>query len=142
MKRLFIPACALVAAIGFSSCETVDEVDRDDDRASRFGYAGDDVSSRQTTSTTTTRQVGPAPVVSNTIVETTPPPETTVITTADAPVVVETIKKDYPYGTPVSGKQGFVTSPHAPYSGYVDVRGFPPGTEVKDPYTGKIFLVP
>ncbi len=50
--------------------------------------------------------------------------------------------QNYPYATPVPGKAGFVTSPHAPYSGYVDVRGFPPGTEVKDPYTGKIFLVP
>lgn len=57
-----------------------------------------------------------------------------------APPVPE--KKDYQYGTAVPGKPGFVTSPHAPYSGYVDVRGFPPGTEVKDPYTGKIFLVP
>ncbi|MDD5200935.1 MAG: hypothetical protein PHC88_14160 [Terrimicrobiaceae bacterium] len=47
-----------------------------------------------------------------------------------------------PYGTPVAGKPGFVTSPHAPYAGYVDVRGFPPNTEVKDPYSGKIFLVP
>jgi hypothetical protein len=46
------------------------------------------------------------------------------------------------YGTPVPGKQGFVTSPFAPDSGYIDIRGFPPGSEVKDPYTGKVFLTP
>jgi len=51
-------------------------------------------------------------------------------------------KTDLPYGTPVPGKQGLVTSPFAPESGYVDVRSVPPGTEVKDPYTGKIFLTP
>jgi len=50
--------------------------------------------------------------------------------------------QDIPYGTPVPGKPGFVISPHALQSGYVDVRGFPPGTQVKCPYTGKIFLVP
>lgn len=47
-----------------------------------------------------------------------------------------------PYGVPVAGQPGFVTSPFAPTAGAIDVRGFPPSTEVKDPYTGKIFLVP
>lgn len=50
--------------------------------------------------------------------------------------------RDIPYGTPVPGKPGFVTSPHSASAGYVDVRGFPPGMEVKDPYSGKVFLVP
>jgi len=51
-------------------------------------------------------------------------------------------KTDLPYGTPVAGKPGFVTSPFAPEAGYVQVLGFPPGTPVEDPYTGKIFLTP
>src|SRR5260370_22960859 len=51
-------------------------------------------------------------------------------------------KTELLYGTPVSGKPGLVTSPFAPDSGYVDVTGFPPGTPVEDPYTGKIFLTP
>ncbi len=50
--------------------------------------------------------------------------------------------EDFPYGTPVAGKKGFVTSPFSPNSGYIDVRGFAPGTPVKDPYTGKVFLAP
>ena len=49
---------------------------------------------------------------------------------------------DLRYGTPVPGKNGFVTSPFSPDSGYIDVRGFAPGTPVKDPYTGKVFLTP
>jgi hypothetical protein len=51
-------------------------------------------------------------------------------------------KTELPYGTPIPGKPGLVTSPFAPDSGYVDVTGFPPRTAVEDPYTGKIFLTP
>jgi len=51
-------------------------------------------------------------------------------------------KRDVPYAIPVPGKPGFVTSPFAPEAGYVDVRKFPPGTEVKDPFSGKIFRAP
>jgi hypothetical protein len=50
-------------------------------------------------------------------------------------------KGDFPYGIPVPGKKNLVESPFSPGK-YVDVEGFAPGTEVKDPYTGKIFLVP
>ena len=64
--------------------------------------------------------------------------------TPTGPAVPEPPKQvgELPYAKPVPGKPGFVTSPYDPYKGYIDVRGFPPGTEVKDPYSGKTFLVP
>jgi hypothetical protein len=62
---------------------------------------------------------------------------------APAPVPNAPVKAkgDYPYGVPVPGKPGFVRSPYSPDK-MTDVRGYAPGTEVKDPYTQKIFLVP
>jgi hypothetical protein len=51
-------------------------------------------------------------------------------------------KGDMPYGIPVPGQKGMVTSPYLPESNYIDVGAFAPGSAVKDPYTGKIFRVP
>ncbi|MEO8044101.1 MAG: hypothetical protein ABI674_04285 [Spartobacteria bacterium] len=49
---------------------------------------------------------------------------------------------DLPYAKPVPGKPGYVFSPFDKNGGYVDVTGYTPGQKVKDPYSGKIFLVP
>jgi hypothetical protein len=64
----------------------------------------------------------------------------TVLPASAAPA--DKAKGDMPYGIPVPGQKGMVTSPYLPDGNYIDVSAFVPGSAVKDPYTGKIFRVP
>ena len=55
----------------------------------------------------------------------------------------EKAKAGLPYGIPVPGRKGMVTSPYTPEDEkYIDVTDFASGSVVRDPYTGKFFLVP
>jgi hypothetical protein len=56
---------------------------------------------------------------------------------------IEKAKAGLPYGIPVPGRKGIVTSPYLPEEDkYIDVTDFASGSVAKDPYTGKFFLVP
>jgi len=59
-----------------------------------------------------------------------------------APRSVTAPAASLPTAKAVPGKPGYVFSPYDPNGGYVDVTGFTAGSKVKDPYSGKIFLVP
>jgi hypothetical protein len=56
---------------------------------------------------------------------------------------MEKAKAGLPYGIPVPGRKGMVSSPYLPEEDkYIDVTDFASGSIVKDPYTEKFFLVP
>jgi len=73
--------------------------------------------------------VSPMKVVAETKPKPAPPPKSA----AD--------ELSFPTAKPVPGKPGYVFSPYDPTK-YVDISGYGPGNKVKDPYSGKIFLVP
>ena len=75
-----------------------------------------------------------------------PQPQPSAAPTKPAPIATTPPAKaeaqDIPFGTPITGRPGFVNSPYAAKHQLVDVTGLPVGMEVKCPYTGKLFRVP
>jgi hypothetical protein len=90
---------------------------------------------------TTTTQTGPRPKPS-------PSPKSSPATVTEkskpspSPSRSTSAQSQIPTAKPVPGKPGYVFSPFDPSGGYVDVTGYASGQKVKDPYSGKIFLVP
>lgn len=86
----------------------------------------------------------PTPPVSQPKVTPTPAPEPK--PQQPAPTVAAQPKPQapakLPFGSPIPGRPGFVNSPYAEKHQLVDVTGLNIGTEVKCPYTGKLFRVP
>ncbi len=131
--RLFLPAVLIVSLAFLSGCDTTGTKRKPQKKSGGWhspASSGDEPVSDYPPKQSSPSQDRP----------TDKPPQTTDIPPRQPEPPVKT--GELPYAKQVAGKPGFVTSPFAPFAGYIDVRGFPPGTEVKDPYSGKTFLVP
>ncbi len=139
---LFFLNVALIFVSGCSDNPASNK--KEEATSSKFGYGGTNTDAAFVTEGETQTGTNSAVVM----LETNTPSANIVSTNTPAnpflpaPPAAPVVSHDIPYGTPVPGKPGFVTSPFAPKDRYVDVCGFSPGAEVKDPYSGKIFLVP
>lgn len=87
---------------------------------------------------TPTSTAARAPAIANEPVKT---PTATVVATPSPVQANRDNSSAIPYASPVPDKPGFVYSPYD-RKFLIDVRGFPPGTEVIDPNTSKPFKVP
>ena len=139
---------ALVAALAFSGCHT-----------SPFSFVGHHRTDATPAATSTPEPPPAAPQITATPpVSSTPRPVPSVrplatptaepkkppvdtVEPPPSPAAQPSASLDFPTAKPVEGKPGFVYSPFEEGK-YVDVSGYAPGSKVKDPYSGKIFLVP
>ena len=163
MKRI---GFLLLGLAGLASCKTAHDVAvtsfRVIDAPANYVRHHIDGETQTTTTTTTTTDSSDAVTTPGRTVTTTatPPPRKTTTTkpspgpkSSPAPVTVKSkpspspsrntsAQTQIPTAKPVPGKPGYVFSPFDPSGGYVDVTGYSSGQKVKDPYSGKIFLVP
>jgi len=89
----------------------------------------------------------PPPSSSSPSVEPKPTPQVAAnpiapVQTTPAPAPKVEPASSLPFGMPIPGRPGFVNSPFAEKHQLVDVTGLAVGTEVKCPYSGKLFRVP
>jgi len=142
----------LLAAIALAGCRSAHEVADESYRSATAPVnvgTQSTVDSRAPVTTTTTTRVSDGSQVS-TFTEANPPvstpkpirTESTASTSRPAPPPPPSpVEMNFPTAKPVEGKPGYVYSPFD-QTKYVDVSGYAPGSKVKDPYSGKIFLVP
>ena len=159
MKRV---GFLLLALVLFAGCKATHDVAvstfRVLDTPANYIRKKIDGENRATTTTTTTapsdvttpgRTVAPStppqrrPTTTSTNPSTTPPATVTERSKpSPSPSRTASTQAQLPTAKPVPGKPGYVFSPFDPSGGYVDVTGYASGQKVKDPYSGKIFLVP